>query len=505
MTLQNFLDHWSIVENPFLGEEARHDPILARLAGFGLGSAHHPDFEKILGDIAHPTSAIVMGEKGSGKTAIRLQIAARVKRFNDTHPDARILLIPYDDLNADLDRFHQRIGAKDPSESFDRWRIHDHADAILLRVVPRIVDSILASDELGLGPDPRRAARKLERNLRLDLLTLQAIYDRPASAPARTPALRRALRIAPPRMQGVWAVLGGFGWALPLAGWLYGTYAMDPQYHGDWVTYTAFGLAALFLACTIRAFAWDPLRWRRIGHRLRRQIRVSHRSAGSYAQSLRRIPPAARETARLPIAESEAQRFDLLQRARGILSGFGYSGMMVLMDRVDEPTLIAGDARRMRALIWPMLNSKFLQQEQIGFKLLLPTELRHALLKESSAFFQEARLDKQSFVERLSWTGAMLYDLCTARLRACRAKGAPDVTLVDLFAEDVTRQDIVDALDQMHQPRDAFKFLYRCIADHCSNITTEQAQWRIPRLVLEHVRKQESERVQQLYRGIRPA
>jgi hypothetical protein len=43
------------------------------------------------------------------------------------------------------------------------------------------------------------------------------------------------------------------------------------------------------------------------------------------------------------------------------------------------------------------------------------------------------------------------------------------------------------------------------MAEHCSNVTAEQAQWKIPRLVLETVRKQESDRVQQLYRGIRPA
>ena len=69
----------------------------------------------------------------------------------------------------------------------------------------------------------------------------------------------------------------------------------------------------------------------------------------------------------------------------------------------------------------------------------------------------------------------------------------------------MTRQDIVDALDQMHQPRDAFKFLYQCIQEHCSNVTQEQAAWVIPRLVLETVRKQQSDRVQQFYRGVRPA
>ena len=69
----------------------------------------------------------------------------------------------------------------------------------------------------------------------------------------------------------------------------------------------------------------------------------------------------------------------------------------------------------------------------------------------------------------------------------------------------VTRQDVVDALDQMQQPRDAFKLLYRCVQEHCSNVTDEAPEWRIPRLTLEHVRKEQAERVQQLFRGVRPA
>jgi len=64
---------------------------------------------------------------------------------------------------------------------------------------------------------------------------------------------------------------------------------------------------------------------------------------------------------------------------------------------------------------------------------------------------------------------------------------------------------VVDALDQMHQPRDAFKFLYRCLSEHTSGVTRDQSAWKIPRLVLDHIRKQEAERVQQLHRGIRPA
>jgi hypothetical protein len=82
---------------------------------------------------------------------------------------------------------------------------------------------------------------------------------------------------------------------------------------------------------------------------------------------------------------------------------------------------------------------------------------------------------------------------------------ATPITLLDLFGEDVTRQDIVDSLDQMHQPRDAFKMLYQCLVEHCSNVTQDQAQWRIPKLVLDTVKKQQVERVRQLSSGVRPA
>jgi hypothetical protein len=195
----------------------------------------------------------------------------------------------------------------------------------------------------------------------------------------------------------------------------------------------------------------------------------------------------------------------MLRRLRKVLAVFGYSSVVIVADRVDEPALVRGDPDRMRAVVWPLLNNKLLQQEGVGIKLLLPIELRHLLFKESAAFFQEARLDKQNMIERLAWTGAMLYDLCDARLQACRPPESPPITLLDLFAEDVTHKDIVEALDQMHQPRDAFKLLYQCFLDHCASVAGPASVWRIPRHVLENVRKQQSDRVQQLYRGIRPA
>ena len=67
-----------------------------------------------------------------------------------------------------------------------------------------------------------------------------------------------------------------------------------------------------------------------------------------------------------------------------------------------------------------------------------------------------------------------------------------------------SRQDLTEALDRLHQPRDAFKFMYRCLSEHCASVTKGQEEWKIPRHVLMTVLKTESERVQQVYRGIRP-
>jgi len=141
----------------------------------------------------------------------------------------------------------------------------------------------------------------------------------------------------------------------------------------------------------------------------------------------------------------------------------------------------------------------------VGIKLLLPIELRQMLLKEDADFFQRARMDKQQMIDRLSWSGALLYDLCSRRLRACQRPGDAAISLRSLFAEDVTEQDLMDALDQMHQPRDAFKFIYQLFLDHCASHSDDKPVHRIARLTLDHVRKTQAQRVQDLYRGVGPA
>src|SRR5690606_22114797 len=121
------------------------------------------------------------------------------------------------------------------------------------------------------------------------------------------------------------------------------------------------------------------------------------------AASLARLDRSIAPTDALPVGPSEEVRYALLARLQRVARELGFPTVLVLMDRVDEPTLVRGDPQRMRSIVWPMLSHKFLQHDGMAIKMLLPIELRHALFKESSAFFQEARLDKQNLVERLSW------------------------------------------------------------------------------------------------------
>jgi len=510
MNVARFFEHWSVAENPFRAEEARHDAVFRRLPE---GTAMHPDFEKILGEFDAPSASIVFGEKGAGKTAIRMQLANRIAKHNELARgvEPRVLLVAYDDLNPILDRFVSAIdGWDDPLGALKRFRLVDHMDGVLHTAVAEIVDAALddrrANGALDLGDRPTRTLRALSVRARRDLLLLQAIYDRPDSAHERTAQLKKVLRVKRDTPTMLWAAASWIGWLLPAA--LLAVFFWQRSELGEWgagalliAFYVALSLWALVM---LKRFAWDGLMFNRLSKKLARQLRTLHRTPASFGASLRLLHSADRDAGALPLTSADDQRYAMFVRLQKILEDLGYRGVIVVVDRVDEPTVISGDTDRMKAIIWPMLNNKFLQMTGFGFKLLLPVELRHALFRETTKFFQEARLDKQNLIERLTWTGSMLYDLCNARLLACRRGEADGLSLVDLFEEDVTRQDLVDALDQMHQPRDAFKLVYQCIQEHCSNVTDEQDAWRIPRLVLETVRKQQADRVQQLYRGIRP-
>jgi hypothetical protein len=538
MNVADFFNHHGIAENPFGAEEARHDPVFERLLG---DNTSHPDFEKILGRVDQPSAGIVFGEKGSGKTAIRLLIGRRIAEHNRSvglrpaeqpgntpPPTSRTLMVAHDDLNPVLDRFvkHRRQFAsrRDATASateniLAQFRLVDHQDAILSHAVTRLTDAVLqengravanADDQIELS-EPLKQVKSMPRRLRVNLAMLAALYDHPSDGNviARWERLRRRLRLG-------WItpmpLLKWFGMVLSVAALAFvgARLVMAPENHPRWLDY-AMWLSAIAGISLLAMWLGRALSLWSLTRRIHRDMPTADRTPGELHRMLSRLRSGDLRHQPWPVAQAGSDaRYDLTRRLLDVLSHFGYGSMIVLVDRIDEPTLVSGKSQRMQSIIWPMLDNKFLQQQSIAVKLLLPLELRYQLQRESGDFFQEARLDKQNMIDRLTWSGATLYDLCTNRLRACRkppASGTDErpIQLTDLFAEDVSRQMLMDALEQMHQPRDAFKFLYAVVQEHCRMVTADEAAYRIPRLTLETIRRTQSQRVQELHRGLAPA
>ena len=179
-------------------------------------------------------------------------------------------------------------------------------------------------------------------------------------------------------------------------------------------------------------------------------------------------------------------RFELLCKFQGILQSLGFSGVYVLVDRVDEPHLINGRAESMQAFLWPLLDNKLLKHPGLGFKLLLPIEVEHFLEREDREFYQRARLDKQNMIPSLQWTGAALYDLANSRISAVAIDGKSP-TLRSLFDEWVTDQRLIEGFQTLRVPRHLFKFLYRLLIAHCNAYTDENATWEVTNPVFESV------------------
>ena len=505
MNINSFLSHYQIIENPFHDEEARHDSVFTRIET----ACFHPDFEKIMGDIRHPSSAIVFGERGSGKTAIRLQIEDQIARHNREHPHEKCLALAYDDLNPVLDQFHRRTKNQSPQEALDSLQLVDHIDGILSAAVPALVDAMLGERShehtvFELGEQPWKVLRKEDAATKHDLMALQICYDRAADASTRTRRLRTAIRHRSHNSLKIFQVFGAIFAIIAMVA--AGVFLFSSQQQHEWLWYGTIGLLGLGALLMGSMALWTWWRVRRIGNALASRVRVIDRPAVSFRNSIAALSSRDSLETGLPITDDDDLRFAMLARLLNVVRPFGFQSIIVLVDRVDEPTLINGDPSLMRAFVWPMLNNKFLQQDCVGAKLLLPIELRHELNRESAEFFRQARLDKQNLIDRLSWSGAVLYDVCSARLNACRAAnaGAP-ISLRDLFEERVSAQELIDALDQMQQPRDAFKFMYAVMHEHCSNVPDDQPEFKIPKPVLDSVRKQQVERVSGMLRGVRPA
>jgi hypothetical protein len=471
MRIRQFLEHHGMAENPFADEDAQTDLIFK---GYCITNTYHPTWEKIYGNPGEPATSIVFGEKGSGKTAMALQIVRHLADYNAEHPQGRAFVVRYDDFNPFLDRFRERFsGRRRRAERvLQQWKLWDHMDAILSLAVTQLVDRILGSKQashpaaMDTGP---LAIESLDRSEVRDILLLAACYDQSTSENVldRWHRLRRKLRFPIWRSRWDWAVgiavtVGTLGLVAGLGAW-------------GW-------LATVWPYLAITA-GWLPRLWRmakwfwRAGSVVR-STRVLNHNTNLLRRILTDLAGRHLVGQPLPAVRRTDDRYELLAKLQNVLRSLGFDGVIVLVDRVDEPYLINGSSDLMRALMWPLLDNKFLKHPGVGFKLLLPAELSYFIDREDRDFHQRARLDKQNLVRSLEWTGQSLFDLAEARMKAVAADGS-NPSLLGLFQESVDEKRLVDALRRLRVPRHLFKFLYRLIVTHINAHKDDEPVWKI--------------------------
>jgi len=471
MKIEQFLSHHGISRNPFADEDAQTDPVFKDHC---LATTVHPAWDKIYGDPSEPSTSIVFGEKGAGKTALRLQIVQHLADHNRSNPDHRVFVIEYDDLNPFLDRFRSKLPPRRRREDrmLAEWKLWDHMDAVLSLGVTQLVDLILRSGEASETGKPDTVdPSHLDRHQARDLLLLAAIYDQSLDETftSRWRRLRRKLRFHnwTARRDLAIGTVVTLATAILIAATQNWSWLSTP-----WPYLVVAGGWALWL--------WRAVSWFWTSRGIVKQLRVVNHDANALRRVLMKFHPGEIAGQPLPSRPRTDDRYELLSKLQGVLRSLGYSGIIVLVDRVDEPHLVNGSAERMRGLIWPLLDNKFLKHPGLGLKLLLPAELGYFLEREDRDFYQRARIDKQNLIPSLEWSGEALYDIANVRIQACATDGKQP-SLRDLLDDQIGDGRLIDAMRQLRVPRHLFKFLYRLFMAHSNAHTGDKPVWQISR------------------------
>lgn len=476
MKIQQFLEYHGILRNPFAEEDAQTDPVFKDHC---IASAFHPTWDKVYGDPREPATAIVFGEKGSGKTAMRLQIARHLQRYNREHANERVFVVHYEDFNPFLDRFCDKLSGRKRrvDRALSQWKLWDHMDAILTLGVTELVDRILANastpNSNGTDAINSELLAHLNRHQSRDLLILAACYDQSLAETfkGRWEKLRRKLKFS--TWMAGWPFALGCVWSIAGIATIITMLVLG---HGEL-------LRPLWLYISLSFLGWFPWLWRQwkafwTSRGILKHVRVGNRELGQLRPVWMHFTTAELAGQPLPKQDRTDDRYELLIKFQSILQTLKFAGIVVLVDRLDEPHLINGSVELMKALLWPMLDNKFLKHPGLGLKLMLPLELTRFLDREDKQFYERARLDKQNLISNFEWTGEALFDVANARIKACSGD-QKTASLCDLFAPSITERRLIDTFRQLRVPRRLFKFLYRLLVNHCNAHTDHQPAWQI--------------------------
>jgi hypothetical protein len=369
------------------------------------------------------------------------------------------------------------------------------------------------NDPDAVSPEAIRAMGRLTKR---DLLLLTAMYDRSAAMPPseRFRILRRRLHYysasaAKPTAIGI---LMSVVMIVLVAALFYGLPGLRKS---SWAgVLVGLGILGIIIG-------WIPtflMNWRAAGRAktLRKYVRVLDPATPAATHAWRTFAEPDLADQPLEHLETTDSRYVLLEKFRGVLAALGFTSVIVLVDRVDEPHAINGRAEAIHQVMRSIFDLKFLKHPGIGIKLLLPRELYAYIGRESPAFHERARLDKQNLIPNLEWSGEALYDLAAERLAACAKPPAlpngvvkpaatvsasatpahPDgpseadlqavrPVLRQLFEESVTDTELTRMFDRLRTPRNLFKFLYALLSAHAQKYTIDNPSWKIDRPTLE--------------------
>lgn len=476
MNLQDFLQHHHLAHNPFAEEDAQTDAVFKQHC---IDSTFHPAWDKVFGSPADPSTSIVFGQKGSGKTAMRLQLDKHIRAYNRQNPDARVFVIHYDDFNGYIGHMQAHLGGwstRKPEKVLGHFGIQDHMDAILAQGVTALVDQVLQTSQSSLNPDAavrQDAVDRLDKNQRADLLLLATSYDQSmlGNTSVRWEQLRSRLRIPKWQASVDWLIAWlGSAIAAAVFAWLF--------YRGDLKLVTA-AVGFIVVALLVSGkYLWRLFHCYARARQMSRNCRVRRQSISEQARLMLKQPWSRWASEPMPVDRVSASRYELLEKFQHILRTLGFPGILVLVDRVDEPQLVNGQPERMRLLVWPLLDNKLLKHPGVGFKLLLPQELQYFVDRETREFHERARLDKQNVIAGFDWTGEALFDLTSARMKACAEPGFTPMP-TDLFDPAIDAQRLIGAMRDLRVPRNLFRFLYRVVSEHCKKYTASQPQYKV--------------------------
>jgi hypothetical protein len=434
IAMAQFLRSHGLVRNPFIEEESQNDKVFEDLVNEAGYTFNHQAWDKFFGDPPGCGTSMIFGVKGSGKSALRLALEKNIGHFNSGHSE-RILLLSYDDFNGFLEAFKRKLEqdrTRTAAVTLNDFKLAQHLDAILVCGMESLLSELKTAD---LPLD------QLEQYQRHDLMMLMAFYV--SGPPDR---YNRIMSAMSRKLLGRGALQSmGRG----LKGFLGGLFTL--------------GLAPLGVSMFYRGVARSAAR----------EIVVRDRDARDVERALRAIPRGYlkdQDVRRKGWRDEDDLRRLFLSKFLDCVLALGYRQIVVVMDKVDEPSLINGDREKMEAFVWPLWNNRILQlHPSLSFKMLLPRQLYEAVRKASSEKANIARFDKQKIIYPFRWGDKQLFDIMSDRLRICRADPSDPYPLDRLFDSSINRGELLGILDKLRQPRFVLNYLYRLMAETCAH------------------------------------